>query len=425
MKTIVQKILFWLARLILQHHQPDIIAVTGSVGKTSTKQAIATVLASKFSVRASAENYNNEFGLPLTIIGAISGGRNPLRWLGIILKGMAYGLLPLPYPNILVLEMGIDHPGDMKYLTTLAPPHVAVVTAIGSEPVHVQFFRDVDHLAQEKFTIYKRLKKHDWAIVNNDEPYTARYTPTIKAQLMTIGIQQSADLRAEEVRYTYHANQTGVNFKLRYQGSVVPVFIPGVVGIPPVYAALIAATVGTIYGMNLVAITAALQQYQAPNGRMRLIAGQDHSIIIDDSYNASPLAVQQALRVLQTLPLSGQRLACLGDMRELGRYAKRAHTAIGKLVAELNIDFLVTVGEEAKAIAQGAQAYGLPSDRIQAVTHSTEAITVLQHHLKPGDIILVKGSQGVRLEKVVKALMAEPARASELLVRQHGHWTTL
>lgn len=430
MKQLIQYCLVKIARAILRRHQPDIIGITGSVGKTSTRSAVVTVLQSKFTVRTALKNLNNEFGVPLTIIGSDSPGRNPFGWLAVLLKGLAYVVLPVAYPKIVVLEMGADHPGDIKYLTKIAPPHIGVVTMIGTEPAHVEFFRDIDQLAQEKFVMYKRLGKNDWAIVNLDEPRSVAIQPNIKGHALTISTEQPADFLAREIHYSTNPRQVaernakaGLTFKLQYQGSVVPCFIPGAVGMPQVYAALIATAIGTIYGMNLIDITAALQYYTPPPGRMRLLPGKTDSVIIDDSYNASPAAVREALAVLAKMETTGPHIACLGDMAELGSYAKRAHQQIGKLISTLPLDYLVTVGPQANWIAEAAVAYGFDRVRVVAVTDAAQASTAVAPLLQSGSVLLVKGSQSMRLEKVVKAFMAEPDRAAELLVRQYGQWT--
>src|SRR3990167_7723829 len=173
MRRFLHIILFQLARLVLRRQKPIVIGITGSMGKTSAKDAIATVLKRKFTVRQTQENYNNEVGVPLTIIGSNTGGRNPLKWCVIFLKAVLFGLFKLNYPQVVVLEMGADKPGDIKYLTTLAPAHIGIVTMISDMPAHMQFFQDVDQLAQEKLVMLKHLKKDDIAIANLDEPYVA------------------------------------------------------------------------------------------------------------------------------------------------------------------------------------------------------------------------------------------------------------
>lgn len=431
MQAWLEHILSSLARLVLWRHRPEVIAITGSVGKTSTKEAVRAVLAPHTTVRASEYNYNNELGVPLTIISGVAVGKNVLRWLGIVLRGLSYGLLPLTYPKILVLEMGADKPGDIKYLTQLAPAHIGMVTYIGDQPAHLEFFRDIEQLAQEKLVMYKHLGKTDWAIVNLDEPYSKAVLAKLKCKVLTVAVHdESAELQAFDIDYSaqpeaeHGAMVAGLRFKLRYQGNTLPMFMPGVIGMPAVYSALFALAVGLLHEHNLVASTKALQEnYQAPPGRMRLIRGRNNSVIIDDSYNASPAAVREALAVLDRLQSAGRKFACLGNMEELGAQSKRAHTLIGQKVANLDIDELFTYGDKAEGIATAAVDAGLSPAAIHICTTHEAMIAQLQERLQPHDIVLIKGSQSMRFEKVVAALMAEPTTAKTQLARQYGNWT--
>ncbi|EKD79336.1 MAG: hypothetical protein ACD_41C00100G0001 [uncultured bacterium] len=429
MKKMLEKLLYRLARLIIQRHQPIVIGVTGSMGKTSTKDAIATVLKKKFTVRQTPENYNNEIGMPLTIIGSTSGGRNPFVWLAIVAKALVYGLLPLNYPKVLVLEMGADKPGDIKYLTALAPANIGIVTMISDMPVHVQAFADVDHLAQEKLIMLKHLGTDDIAIANLDEPYVAAAVPSLKSKIMTISTDREADLAAFDIDYAHDPAKlahdptvAGLRFKMRYQGSTVPVFIPGVIGQPIVYSALYAIACGLHLEMNLVDIIAALQDYKGPNGRLRLLPGVQQSIILDDTYNSAPLAAKEALHILHELKTPGRRIAVLGVMAELGMYAKRSHAAIGRQLAQLEIDQLISVGAEGRWMGEAAIEHGYPANAVTYAETTESVVERLPTLLQPNDIVLVKGSQIARLEKVVKACLAHPETADQVLVRQHGKW---
>lgn len=428
-KTVVQNLLAWLAKRILKRHTPDIIAITGSVGKTSTKEAIYCVLQKKYTVRKTLDNYNNEFGLPLTIIGAYSGNRNIFKWASIIIKGLAYAFLPLSYPKILILEMGIDKPGDMKYLLSIARPKIGIVTTISEEPTHVEFFKDVDHLAKEKLLLYKAIPKDGYAILNLDDHYNKDIAQQLSCNIKTIGITQSADLQAIEIDYAANPHETadspriaGLRFKLQLDGSVVPCFIPHGLGEPVVYATLFAAAVAQIYGINFIEVTQAMEEYVPARGRMNIIPGKNNTLIIDDTYNASPAAVRAALQVLIQIASDTERIVCLGNMEELGQQSKRAHTLIGKHIAQLGITHLVTLGEKGEWISAAALTNGMDQTRVTHCKNHTEAVQVIVEHSKPQDVILVKGSQSMRLEKVVRDIMLHPEEAKQLLVRQSDGW---
>ncbi|MDP3970877.1 MAG: UDP-N-acetylmuramoyl-tripeptide--D-alanyl-D-alanine ligase [bacterium] len=429
MKELLEKILYNISQQILKRHKPDVIGITGSVGKTSAKEAVSTVLSAKYSIRKTQGNYNNEIGVPLTIIGNSSGGKNPFKWLWILFKGFVYGLLPLPYPDMLVLEMGADKPGDIKYLCELSPVHIGIVTAIGDQPVHLEFFKDVDDLAKEKMMMYTHQTQDDWAILNLDESRTRDVQKKVKSKTISIGINQLADLQAVEIEYSTDPRElkktshiAGLRFKINSNGSIVPFFIPRVVGNPPVYATLIAAAVGQIYGMNLVQVSEAMKLYNPAKGRMNLIVGLEETLIIDDTYNSSPAAVREALEVLTKVKSSGYRVVCLGNMEELGKQEKRAHTLIGKKIAEMEIDYLYTVGDKAKWIAEAAVVNGMEQRYVKTFNTSDVAGVDLKGRLIDCDLILVKGSQSARMEKVVKAIMKNPEEAKKMLVRQYGAW---
>jgi len=427
MKKILEKILYILAKLILLRYKPKIIGITGSVGKTSAKEAIYTVLEKKFKVRKNIKNYNNEIGVPLTIIGAESGNKNPLVWLGIFLKAFLM-LIYWPYPKILILEMGADKPGDIRYLTKLAPCYIGIITTIGKQPVHLEFFRSLEHLAREKANIINHLDADAWAIANIDDATIETVIDKTKAQLITIGTSEKAKLKASDINFSLDLEQAitqknaGLNFKAHYEGNTIPFKLFNILGLPQVYAALNAIAVGIIFKMNLVDISLALKEYHAPKGRLQIIKGMKDTIIIDDSYNSSPLACQQALKMLQSVKASGRKIACLGNMEELGENSRRAHRDIGRLVADLKIDSLFAVGTKAKDIAEAALENGITKENVFIFHTSEEARKAVQAEIHRGDVILIKGSQSARMERITKEIMAEPLCAKELLVRQEKSW---
>lgn len=426
MKNLIQKILRILARAIVKKYHPKIIGITGSVGKTSTKEAIFAVLDGKFRVRRNIKNYNNEIGLPLTVIGRESGHKSLLKWATIILSGLRLVLFKdKKYPEILILEMGADHPGDIRYLTDITPCDIGVLTALS--PVHLEFFTTYEALKKEKYIIVQHLKPEATAILNSDIADVRAIKEKLRCNVLTFGIEYPCDVTAIEIRSKI---PDGVQFKLQYNGSTVPALIHGALGNSHVMAALAAACVGISLGMNLLDIANGLQRYTPPAGRMRIIPGIKHTTIIDDSYNSSPLAAARAVEVLvkQELPIiegrKPERFAVLGDMNELGPVSEMEHKKLGKYVAELGVDQLITVGEKAKDIAKSAIENGIEECRVFSFDKSEDAGRFLQDRIKEGDLILVKGSQNnIRLEKVVKEIMAEPLRAKELLVRQGPEWS--
>lgn len=415
MKEIIQSILKILSKLILTKYQPDVIGITGSVGKTSTKMAVQIVLQKDFRVRASQKSYNTETGVPLTVIGSTNPGRNILGWLGVILKALSLIIWQdKSYPNILILEMAADHPGDIEYLVKFAKPKIGVITSIG--PTHLEFFKSVKNVALEKEKMITHLDEKSFAILNNDDPLVAKLRNKTRANILTYGLKENSMLQASQI---YIDNEKAdLNFKLTYEDTSVPVNLVNVLGKPTLYSILVAAAVGLIHGLSLEEISARLKDYQPLPGRLNLLPGIKHTQIIDDSYNSSPLAAQAALEILVHLKCSGDKFAVLGDMLELGAKTEKLHQEVGQQVASLGIDYLIAVGECSTDTAIAAVEYGMNEDRVFTFDNSTNAGRFIQDRIQQGDLILVKGSRGIKTEKIVKEIMAEPQRAGEVLVGQ-------
>ncbi len=427
MRKIIQLKLKIFAKLILARYKPEIIGITGSVGKTSAKEAIYAVLSTQYKIRRSVKNYNNEIGLPLTIIGVDSPGRSIVGWLRVFSKVLSLILFKdKNYPEILILEMGVDRPGDMAYLQSIVKPRIGVVTMIG--PVHLEFFGSIEGIKKEKIDLIKRLPQNGWAIINNDDEILSKTAKEIKGQVLTYGLGEQADVRAEDIIFSFdNDNQEklqGISFKIRSKGSVTSVLLPKVLGQTAVYAALAGAAVGVAYNINLHKISQALGRFKSPSGRLKLLNGIKGIIIIDDTYNSSPQSVAMALDILNQINVksNGRRIAVLGDMLELGSYSEKAHQEIGQLAVKNKIDKLYLVGKRSRDIVRGAEKAGMSRDNIFHFSTSDEAKKFVQERIRQNDVILIKGSQGMRMEKIVKEIMAEPMRAEELLVRQSIEW---
>ncbi|HAM95668.1 TPA: hypothetical protein DCP13_02140 [Candidatus Azambacteria bacterium] len=418
MRRFLQHLLRILAAAVLKKYRPYVIAVTGSVGKTSTKEAIFAVSKSfEPKTRRSFANYNTEIGVPLTILSEKEKIRGFRSWLKVILKGLTLLALRLDYPKILILEMAADRPGDIKYLTEFVKPNVGVVTAIGEIPVHVEFFSGPKAVAREKAVLIESVAPSGRSILNYDDEVVLEMKEKSRARVLTFGFSPEADVKATnyEMRSPASGDQAGISFKLEYGGSFVPARLYDVFGKQAVYAVLAAASCGLVLGMNLVEISEALKNYQSPPGRMRIIKGIKNAWIIDDTYNASPLSTTAALEALRAIE-GKRRIAVLGDMREIGKYSEEAHQTIGEKAAEF-ADLLFTVGEKARFIKSAAIQYGLSEEKIFHFDTQEEAGRALQNAVKQEDIILIKGSRAMKMEKIVEEIMAEPRRADELLVR--------
>jgi len=410
-------VLRWMAVAVLKRCQPTIIGITGSVGKTSTKEAIFSVLSKKFNVRKSEKNYNNEVGIPLTILGSESGGGSYLLWLGVFIKWLGVICFPRKFPEIIIVELGVDHPGDMEYLTSFIKPIIGVVTNVSGS--HLEFFGSVEKISKEKGVLIDRLPVGGKAILNMDDENVAEMQKRTKADVITYGFSKKAQLNADMIVYNYDDNQkpAGISFKLEYDGSSVPVRLPYIFAPHQVYAALAAIAVGLDFKMSLLDAVVALEDFHSPVGRMNLLAGIKNTYIIDDTYNASPFSVSAALEVLEKLGAQ-RKVAVLGDMLELGSESEKSHIQLIEKVLDMGVEKIILVGRRMeKAIKNNF----LQNDILVFVNPEIAGYK-LQEIMHEGDLILVKGSQGMRMEKVVEEIMAEPQRAFELLCRQNRDW---
>lgn len=409
------------ARLTIRRYAPGVVAVTGSVGKTSTKEAIRRVLARTYRVRAAAKSFNNEFGLPLTILSDAEHSGGVLFWFRVFIVALCRLVVRDPkYPEVLVLEYAIDRPGDMDRLVRIAAPDVAVVTAIGDVPVHVEFFSGPEAVLHEKAKLVKALPSDGFAILNADDLKVAGVGDLTKGHVITYGFSETATVRLSNFKNMLEEGDAAVRFKLSHKGTIVPAGIKRALGRAESYAAGAAAATGIAFGMNLVEIAAGLESYVPPAGRFRILKGAKETTLIDSTYNASPLSMEEALETVKELK-APRKLAVLGDMLELGKFTVSAHEEIGRRVAKA-CEVLVAVGHRGKFIAEAALVAGMPKGKVHAFLSLSEAARYLESSIKPGDLVLFKASQGVRLERVLKRFLAEPARAGELLVRQEKKW---
>jgi len=427
LNTLLQFILRILSKKIIKKYKPDVIGITGSVGKTSSKEAIAIVLSTRFNVRKTPKNYNNEIGLPLTIIGINkSPGKSIIGWLKVFFKALRLICIrSKKYPEILVLEMGADKPGDIEYLVDIASCKVGVWTSVAH--AHTEAFKTLKKIILEKRNIISHLSHDSFAVLNFDNNYVMENVAKTKAEVLTFGFKEGSDLQASEINILKDKETglpTGLNFKVFHKGHCVPVFLPDMIAEHLISSALVGLTVGNIFGVNLVEGATALTDYRPLAGHMCLLKGIKNTLLIDDTYNSSPEAAKSALSTLSKIEIQekGERYAVLGDMLELGTETENAHRELGFKVAELGIDFLITVGEASKFIALSALEAGFDEHRIAKFSDSVSAGRFLQDKIKQGDIMLVKGSQGGRMERIVKEVMAEPEKAKELLVRQGSEW---
>ena len=356
-----------------QRFAPLVVGVTGSIAKTSTKEAVATVLATRLRTLRSEGNQNNEIGLPLTL--------------------MRLG----PEHEAVVLEMGMYTGGEIADLARMARPRIGVVTAV--QPVHLSRIGSLEAIEAAKGELLEALPPDGTAVLNADDPIVRRMGSRSVARSVTYGFVADADVGAEAVT---SAGADGMHFVLRAEGVRRPVTIP-TLGRLSVHNALAAAAVGRAAGLSLDEIAAGLSQGWSAPHRVQLVRLGDVTLV-DDTYNASPRSVAAALELLAALP--GRRVAVLGEMLELGDASDDGHRVVGEAAAR-TVDWLVVVGAGASGIAEGAQAAGMDPASILRVRDAQEAIEAIPPRLRDGDVVLLKASRGVGLERVVAGLRRE------------------
>lgn len=421
-RYIIAEILEAEAKLVLRKYKPKIIAVTGSVGKTSVKDAIFSVVERSLIARKSEKSFNSEIGLPLTILGMRNAWSNPFLWLSTITRGLLLVILREHYPKWLVLEIGADKPGDISRVTKWLVPNIVVVTRFGDVPVHVEFFKSPHELFEEKTELVKALRPTGMLILNADDEKVLALRDKTKAKSITYGFSESAMFRASNMQIAYEDGRpVGTTFKLEYDGNVFPVNMTGVLGIQPVYSGLAALALGVHLKLNIVDMIGDIAAYESPVGRMRVIPALKGATIIDDTYNASPVAATAAVEVLGSIKTKGKKIAVLGDMLELGKFTLEEHKKLGALAAK-NADLILAVGPRAKYIIEGALESDMSEKNLIEFDDSRLAGKYLESVLSEGDIVLIKGSQSMRMERTVEEIMAHPEHATHLLVRQEDEW---
>ncbi len=415
-KSIVVFKLAFLARAVVHRYRPRIVMVSGSVGKTSTKDAVAMALSTRFLVRKSEKSFNSEFGVPFTIFGVKSPWGNPLAWYSVMKSALGLLLLPNHYPNMLVLEVGADRPGDLARMLRIATPDVVVITRLPEIPVHVEAYASPEAVREEEFSPAYALAADAPLIIPSDDQYALDSAVRTPARSILYGTSNNAVVHISDIDFYESGERVmGMIAKVSISGETRDLIIRGSVGRTQVFP--IAAALATAYALEIPLSDAltALENYEPPPGRGRIFPGKNGSVIIDDSYNSSPAAVEEALATLKIFPRAKRRIAILGDMLELGRYSVMEHERIGTL-ADSSADMVVAVGIRARAFVAT-----LKNDKALWFSNSQEAAAALVDIVRIGDVVLIKGSQAIRTERIVEALLGDPSDAVRL-VRQEETW---
>ncbi|HTH01691.1 MAG TPA: UDP-N-acetylmuramoyl-tripeptide--D-alanyl-D-alanine ligase [Vicinamibacterales bacterium] len=369
-----------IARDVRRRAGTKVVAITGSAGKTTTKEVAAEFLAARFRVFRNRGNLNNHIGLPLSLLELRSR------------------------PEVAVVELGMNHAGEIRTLVGVAEPEVRVWTNVGD--AHVGFFASSDAIADAKAEVLEHARSTDLLVANADDDRIVARTKRFAGRVTTFGIQRVADVQATAVE---DRGLKGSHALVRTPAGEIRIETP-LLGSGNLANVLAATAVALEFGVPLDAIAARAARLQPAHHRGELLRLPGGVTLIDDSYNSSPSALRRALQVMKVATGSARKIAVLGEMLELGAHAARLHQECGAAAADAGLDLLIAVGgPSAKVLADHACAGGMPGRAVFYATTSAEAADLAVQRVRPGDLVLVKGSRGIGTDVVVERLKAEYA----------------
>lgn len=361
-----------LAKFYRSRFNIPVIGVTGSVGKTSTKEMICAALSDKIDTHKTSGNLNNEIGVPLTIFGLENHHRAA------------------------VVEMGISEFGEMEVLSDIVQPNYAVISNIGV--THIENLISRENILKEKYKITNALDENSILFINGDNDLLSSIQNDKKYGIITFGIKNSCDFIAQNI--TVEGNSSC--FDVVFNGQKEHIKIPAI-GIHNVYNALAALAIGTTLGIDILSLKAGMSNYKNAGMRQQIYNLPDITLV-DDTYNSNPDSIKSTVQVLNSMVGSGRKIAILGDMLELGEFSYSAHYNVGRDIAKIGLDMLITVGDEAKHIAKGATDED-PSISFYCANSNNDAFEFLISNLKKDDKITIKGSRGMHMENIVNKIL--------------------
>ena len=412
-KLIQRKLESYVKKYFKAHPEIKLVVVAGSVGKTSTKMAVATVLSQRFRVRVHEGNHNTSLSAPLAILGIDYPGKlkSPLAWLSVF--GAAKERINSPADvDVVVQELGVDRPGEMSEFGRYLLPNIAVVTAVTAE--HMEYFKTMEAVAEEELMV---AKFSDLVVINRDDIDGGYAKFLVNANLTTYGTSGAAEHRFVDESFTVNEGHSGLIVAPNYpEGFAANIKVVGEHNLRPVIGA---ATVGLAMGLTPQEITAGLNLVRPVSGRMNPLRGLKGSLILDDTYNSSPLAAECAIKTLYGFQ-APQRIAILGSMNELGDTSAEEHKKLGEMCDPSLLDWVITIGDEAeKHLAPAARLRGC---QVRSFKTAIDAGTFALKVLDEDAVVLAKGSQGgIFVEEAVKFLLHDGSD-EEKLVRQSAEW---
>lgn len=436
MKHFIIKILKNLTKKILQNHNVQLIGITGNVGKTSARNNLVDFLSPYDKVGTNLGNYNSDIGVILSILKEKSPKKNLLLWIKIIIKAYFMSIFKQKdFPSIWVLELGIDVPKDMEFFVdNFLEFDIVIFGYVGKNPVHLGNFKDRDELVLEKSKILRGLKPNGFLIIDGDDSYLKKYYNN-RSNVISYGFSDSVDLKASDFKINLTINDNKDvfskfysnivpkgSFKVNYKGSNIPFHVDYLLAEHQIYAILSTIAFAIHTNINLVEISKQIRSIKPLKGRLRIMEGIKDSLLIDDTYNSAPRAMESAIQTLSNINLDDiRRVAILGSMKELGPNSDKIHKNIGKLLSK-NIDFFIAIGEEMQTAQKEFNRLTKSEDRSLWFSNSNDVLDSVQNLVTSNDLILVKGSQSSRMEKISAELLLNKKFKTELLPRQSQEW---
>ncbi len=405
------------AKMVLRRFKPTVIAITGSVGKTSTKDAIFSVLSPLVYTARSKKSFNGDIGVPLSILQLPNGWNNYIRWVGICIQGFLI-LFRKMYPSYLILEVGADKPKDISSIASWIKPKYSVFTRFPEVPVHIEFYDSKEQVIQEKKSLAKYTRSNGVLILNHDDPLVYGMKDEFTQKIRSYGENKQADIALTSFLVVKKDGLFVGTGTIVYKNHAYQLSIPGVVSKTHILSALPGILIALEEGYTFTQACEGLNRISPTHGRFFPLRGLNGSVLIDDTYNSSPVAVMHALATVKSLPEMKRCIVVLGDMMELGSFSEEEHRKIGAYVPRI-ADILITVGTRSKFIHDEAIKQGVKNARWFDTVDKVS--TCIQDLALPGDVILFKASQSIRLERALKVCLADENDVV-YLVRQDKEW---
>lgn len=424
-KAYLVQILNYLSKQRLAKYKPYVVGITGNVGKTTTKDYIYAVLKhGGIQVRATQKSFNSEFGVPLTILGEDNPWDSAFGWAKIVVRHFFLNYLKENYPKVLVLEAGADAPLDIWKITQVVTPNTVVLTAFAEKPVHAEFFPDRETHLREKQYLLDAVSQNGVVIFNSDDKDMTALAEAHSTQKKISYGKTSKDVQLINTFVAYDKENFPVGLQIIFviDNTQYEIILEGVLGNSHAYAVLAAVATGLTFNLDIKIIVESFEKVALPKSRLRILKGKNNVILLDDTYNASPKAALLALETLRSIKTEGQKIAVLGHMAELGEAGVEEHRKVAKLAAEV-AQQVVLVGRHNDWYLNGLREAKFDPENIFLAKDATEAIQIIAKNitLSEGDVVLLKGSQSARIEKVVVTLLKNPKDRKQVC-RQEEEW---